>query len=313
MKLPTSPVLRIGTRGSALARVQTENIAARLRELGHTVETRVLSTAGDRATDRAFTDIGAFGVFAAEIETALLAGSVDVAVHSYKDLPSQSAPGLVVAAVPERVDPADVLLVRAEACSWACSPLPLGTGARVGTSALRREALLREVRPDLDFALLRGNVVTRVGALVAGQFDAIVLAAAGLKRLERAAGPLHFVLPEGIVQIPLDPTVFVPAPSQGALAVQVREDDQATRRAVAPLDDSSLASPLLAERAALALVEGGCRLPFGAWCHAHGTGALVMHCVLGGPNRRLTRCRVTGSEPHALAALAYDTLMRRLA
>ncbi|MEW5916701.1 MAG: hydroxymethylbilane synthase [Gemmatimonadota bacterium] len=305
-------LLRIGTRGSALARAQAETVAARLRALDYGVEILVLSTAGDRATDRAFTDIGAFGVFVAEIEGALLDRSIDVAVHSYKDLPSRSVPGLVVAAVPERGDPADVLLLREDAHSPYTKALPLGGGALVGTSALRREALLREARPDLVFALLRGNVVTRVQSLVNARFDAIVLAAAGLERLEAAHAATRFIVPRGITQVRLDPSIFVPAPSQGALAVQVREDDAPVREAVTTLDDHTLADPLRAERSALALVEGGCRLPFGAWCDRHSDGALVMHCVLGQPDGRLTRCRVTGHDPQQIAAIAYAELTRTL-
>ncbi len=178
--------LRLGTRGSALALVQAGRVARRLQELGHATVTTVISTAGDRAADRAFADVGAFGVFVRDLEGALLDGRIDLAVHSYKDLPSISPAALMVAAVPERADAADVLLVRREALAEWGDGLPLRAGARVGTSAARRHALLRAIRPDLKIGLLRGNVPTRVAALTSGQFDAIVLAAAGLDRLAGA-------------------------------------------------------------------------------------------------------------------------------
>ena len=158
-------MLRIGTRGSALARAQATDVARRLEAHGHSTETIIISTEGDRVTDRGFTEVGAFGIFVREIEAALLDGRVDVAVHSYKDLPSRSPDGLVIAAVPERVDVADVLLTRPIATAAERGMLPLRDGAQVGTSAARRQALLRSLRPDLEIGMLRGNVPTRVRAL----------------------------------------------------------------------------------------------------------------------------------------------------
>jgi len=186
--------LRIGTRGSALALAQSTDVAARLRSFGHEPELVIVSTAGDRVTDRAFTDVGSFGVFVRELASALLDGTIDAAVHSYKDVPSRMPAGLTIAAVPERLDAADVLLVRRDAIAPESGGIPLAHGARVGTSATRRRALLLDARPDLVPGLLRGNVPTRVRSLAEGRFDAIVLAAAGLERLARIEGEIVIVL-----------------------------------------------------------------------------------------------------------------------
>lgn len=296
--------LRIGTRGSALARAQAADVARRLTDRGHAVEIVVISTAGDRSTDRAFADVGAFGIFVREIEGALLDGRIDVAVHSHKDLPSKSPDGLVVAAVPERVDPADVLLVRNDALDRDARPLPVRAGARVGTSAARRQALVRALRPDVQTDLLRGNVPTRIAALVNGKFDAIVLAAAGIERLSREDPG---IVPDGVTVARLDPVVFVPAPAQGAIAVQVRRDAAEVRSAVSAIDDPRTARALRTERAALALAEGGCTLPFGAWCHPD-ESRLQLHAVLGREDGTLGRVVVSGNDPDRLARDAWREL-----
>jgi len=295
--------LRLATRGSALARAQATDVARRLEQAGHEAELVIISTAGDRVTDRAFTDVGSFGVFVREIEAALLDGRADVAVHSYKDLPSKSPEGLVVAAVPERLDAADVLLVRPDAADDG--ELPLRAGARVGTSAARRKALLAAARPDLRIELLRGNVPTRVRALLDGKFDAIVLAAAGLARLDRASGTA--LVPAEVLRTRLDPRGFVPAPAQGAIAVQVRADAPEARAAVASLDDERTARALRAERALLGLAEAGCILPFGAWCDTSG-GALTLYAVLGQESGAIARAVVRGTDPEAIAAAAWHEL-----
>ena len=297
--------LRIGTRGSALARAQAANVARLLEAHGHSTEITIISTEGDRVTDRGFTDVGAFGIFVREIEAALLDGHVDLAVHSYKDLPSRSPDELMIAAVPERLDAADVLLTRADASAAERSTLPLRDGARVGTSAARRQALLRSLRPDLDVGMLRGNVPTRVRALSEGRFDAIVLAAAGLARLERAADVEALLVPGDIVRTRLDPATFVPAPAQGAIAVQVRAHGSAVRDAVAAIDDARTARTLRAERAALAFADGGCTLPFGAWCETLPTGALRLIVALGRSDGTVTRAEVTGDDPDAVAEAAW--------
>jgi len=305
--------LRIGTRGSALALAQANDVARRLTVAGHDPVITIISTEGDRVTDRSFIEVGAFGVFVREIEAALLAGEVDVAVHSYKDLPSKGPDGLMIGAVPERVDVADLLLVRRDALAPERNGLPLADGARVGTSATRRRALLLAARPDLQVGLLRGNVPTRVRALTEGRFDAIVLAAAGLSRLARVEGPDRLTLPADVATCRLDPQVFVPAPSQGAIALQVRRDDTATRAAVAALDDAMCRRTLLAERTALALADGGCTLPFGAWCSAGDAGALTLTTALGLDDGTVARSTAHGSDPEAVAAEAWQALSRLVA
>lgn len=301
--------LRIGTRGSALARAQSADVARGLETLGHSVETVVITTAGDQLTDRTFADVGTFGVFVRELESALLEGRIDIAVHSYKDLPSRSPEALIVAAVPERLDAADVLLTRAGATVTGRWGIPLHEGARVGTSAARRQALLHALRPDLEVGLLRGNVPTRLAALAEGRFDAIVLAAAGVARLERAAKGSQAVVPDGVTRTRLDPCTFVPAPAQGAIAVQVRADAGPVRAAVAALDDPHTARTLRAEREVLRLAEGGCDLPFGAWCRVADDGRLVLVAVrssFGGAP--LARVEQSGEEPVALAGAVWRRL-----
>lgn len=299
--------LRLGTRGSALALAQAHDAARRLTAAGATVEIVVLSTTGDRVTDREFSDVGAFGVFVREIEAALLDHRIDVAVHSYKDLPSRGPEGLVVAAVPDREDAADVLLVRRDRMAAPVNGIPLAPGAVVGTSATRRRALLHEMRPDLGAGLLRGNVPTRVRALAAGTFDAIVLAAAGLARLAREDGDRRFALPADVEVVRLDPLRFVPAPSQGAVALQVRDGDAAAG-VVARVDDPSCRRAVAAERAALFLAEGGCTLPFGAWCTATGDGRLSLVAALGTDDGTVARSVATGTDPAAVAADAWNRI-----
>ncbi len=302
--------LRIGTRGSALARVQANDVARALQALGHTPEIVMIATRGDQAIDRTFADVGAFGIFVREIEAALVGGKVDLAVHSYKDLPSQSPEELLIAAVPERLDPADVLLVRDETWDPDSGELPVRPGARIGTSAARRTAWLRACRPDIVIDPLRGNVPTRVRALVEGRFDAIVVAAAGVIRLARAAGAERFILPGGVRSVRLDPAWFVPAPSQGAIAVQVRRDAADVCAAVTAIDDPTTAGALLAERTILRLAEGGCALPFGAWCRRDVDGELTLLSMLGRDDGTIVRAEATGVDPVVLATLVWHELVQ---
>ncbi len=278
--------IRVGTRGSRLARIQTAGVVARLEAAGHRVEVCVLKTAGDREQHLPFEAIGPPGVFVGEIELALATGKIDVAVHSYKDLPSASPEPLAVAAVPERLDPADVLLVRKKdriARKLAGGEtLPLGQGARVGTSSARRAALLRDLRPDLEARPIRGNLPTRIAKLKQGgagdeSYDAILLAAAGLERLDADASARD--LTRGVARFRLDPDIFVPAPAQGALAVQVRRDDP-VRAVVEVFDDPDRRREVEVERRLLARVEGGCRVAVGAWCRALPDGQLALTAVL---------------------------------
>ena len=257
--------IRVGTRGSRLARVQAESVAHALEARGHAPEIVEIQTTGDRHADRPFSHIGAPGVFVRDIETALLEGRIDVAVHSCKDLPGAGPDDLVVAAVPERLDPADRLVARPEASDPDAPGMPLRQGVRVGTASARRQALLTHLRPDLEIALLRGNLPTRIQRLQEGRFDAVVVASAGLVRLDRAAEQGHCLSleREGLVETDLDPATFVPAPTQGALALQVHRDRDDVGAVIRGLDDPEAHQCVRVERA---LLEGGCQVPFGAWC-----------------------------------------------
>jgi hydroxymethylbilane synthase len=255
---PVAPrrTIRLGTRGSDLALWQARHVAERLAPEAD-VELVVLRTRGDRIDDVPLTSVEGKAFFTAEIEQALLERRVDLAVHSHKDLPTESPPGLVVAAVPARGPHAERLLVRPAAYVERAPLLPLAHGARVGTSSPRRVAQLETLRPDLVIVPLRGNVPTRVRRLREGGYDAILLAAAGLDRLGLAVGDLRVVtLPAALV---------VPAPAQGALALQVRADDEGLAALLRRrLHDPATADAIAAERLLLTRAGGGCNLPLGA-------------------------------------------------
>lgn len=250
--------IRIGSRGSALALWQAEHVKARLEGMGHEVEIEVITTTGDRTLDRPLPAVGGKGAFLKEIEEAMLAEVVDLAVHSLKDVPTALPAGLGLCAILERADARDALLT---AGGGGLAALP--SNARVGTTSLRRQALLRSVRSDLRVEPLRGNVDTRIRRLREGAFDAIVLAMAGLGRLGRQ---------DEVAQV-LDPHEFVPAPGQGAIALECRDGDEAVREAAAVLDHEPTARAVEAERAFLAAFGGGCNLPLGA--HAEVTADAV--------------------------------------
>ncbi len=299
--------IRIGTRGSRLARAQSGRIADELRARGHEAELVVIETAGDVNRDVPFDRIGAPGVFVRELERALQERRVELAVHSYKDLPSAGPDDLVVAAVPEREDPRDVLFVRAGAAAPTEAHRGVGVreSATVGTASARRAALLADLRPDLTTELLRGNVPTRLQRLQDGAYDAIVLAAAGVRRLRAEGGePLST---DGLVEQPLDPALFVPAPSQGALALQVRADDAELREVLAALDDAETRRCVRVERRVLELVEGGCSVPLGAWCVATASGALQCHAALG-TDGGLVRAQLADDDPERLAQDVWRAL-----
>jgi hydroxymethylbilane synthase len=240
--------LRIGSRGSQLALWQANHIAALLRAQGHTLDIRILKTTGDRMQEISFAQVGSKGMFTKEIEEALAAGEVDLAVHSLKDLPTELPAPFTLAATPTRVDPRDVFV---SIHHKSLSTLP--AGARIGTSSQRRRAQLKALRPDLEAVEFRGNVDTRLRKLSEGQVDAILLAAAGLDRLERAEW----------VRERLDPSQFCPAAGQGALGIEARLGDDAVLSALAFLDDSRTRYAVTAERAALAALGGGCQVPIG--------------------------------------------------
>ncbi len=255
-----SLTVRIGTRGSPLARWQAEWVAGRLTALGAAVELVPIVTEGDRQQTRSAPTVEGRGVFTKEIQNALLDGRADVAVHSLKDLPTDRIEGVALAAVPERGPVSDAIV-----CRGAEGFEQLAPGAAVGTGSLRRQAQLLHARPDLRVGPVRGNVDTRLRKLDAGQFDAIVLAEAGLRRLG-FAGRITGLLP---------PAVMLPAVGQGALGLETRTDDQPVRRLLAALDHAPTHAAIRAERAMLATLEGGCLAPIAAWARVE-EGRLVL-------------------------------------
>jgi hydroxymethylbilane synthase len=278
--------LRLGTRGSALALWQARHAVSRLGSLhpGLDVEIVVLKTEGDRFTDAALTAAGGRGVFVREIEEAILAGTIDAGVHSLKDLPTDVTPGTALAAILRRGDPRDALVARG-----ARSVAELPVRAVVATGSPRRRGQLRAARPDLAFVDVRGNVDTRLRKLGEGSFGALVLAVAGLERLEVDRG-LWTAIPT---------EVCLPAPGQGALAIQTRADDGSTRALVAALDDADTAHATTAERAFLAALGAGCLAPAGALAQVH-AGVLTIEAVVATPDgTRLVRQTVSGSQSDA--------------
>jgi hydroxymethylbilane synthase len=243
--------LRIGSRGSQLALWQSNHIAALLRARGHSVEIEIIKTTGDRLQEVTFAQVGSKGMFTKEIEDALAEGRVDLAVHSLKDLPTELPAPFTLAATPRRVDPRDVLV---SVKYHSLHALP--HGAVVGTSSQRRRAQLLAMRRDIQAVEFRGNVDTRLRKLAEGQVDAILLAAAGLDRLEKTEW----------VRERLEPNHFCPAAGQGSLGIETRKDDTSTMSAIAFLDDRATRFAVTAERAALAALGGGCQVPIGIHC-----------------------------------------------
>ena len=246
----------IGSRGSKLALWQAEWVQARLRELRPAADVRVeiFKTSGDRLQDVPLAVIGGKGVFTKELEEALLDGRIDIAVHSLKDLPTTLPAGLAITAITEREDPRDALVLPAGAQSDEASLQSLPRGATVGTSSLRRQAQLKHLRPDVQLRDLRGNVDTRLRKLDEGQYDAVILASAGLRRLGFAAR----------ISASVPVNVMLPAVGQGALGIETRADDAETNALVAMLDDAPTRAACTAERALLRALGGGCQVPIAA-------------------------------------------------
>jgi hydroxymethylbilane synthase len=288
--------LRIGSRGSQLALWQANHIAGLLRANGHHVELEVIRTTGDKITDVALAQVGTKGMFTKEIEEALAEGRVDLAVHSLKDLPTEVPPGFELAAITRREDPRDVLLSRAHD---GLSHLP--QGARVGTSSLRRQAQLRALRPDVEIHPLRGNVDTRLRKLEAGDFDAIILAAAGLRRLGRAE----------LVREVIPVEIMCPAAGQGALGIEIREGDAATRQHLLFLDDASARTATTCERALLRHLGGGCQVPIGAFAEVRGEHLHLTAVVAHPDGSQLLRETQSDTNPEKLAASVAAALLAR--
>jgi hydroxymethylbilane synthase len=269
----------IGSRGSQLALWQARHIAARLAELGAETRIEIIKTTGDKIQDVPLAKVGGKGLFTKEIEEALLDGSIDAAVHSLKDLPSDLPAGLILSAIPEREDPRDALIGR---------PLAeLGDGSIVGTSSLRRSAQLHALGKGIVTQMLRGNLDTRLRKLDEGQYDAIVLAAAGLRRLgwEDRIREL----------IPIE--IMCPAVGQGALAIETRHDGLEAQELIAKLDHAPSRRAVTAERVLLATLEGGCQVPIGGYATVHGAEIHLRAIVASPDGLRMVRAEATGMDP----------------
>jgi hydroxymethylbilane synthase len=286
--------LRIGSRGSQLALWQANHVAGLLRERGHEVSIEIIKTTGDKITEVALSKVGTKGMFTKEIEEALAEKRIDLAVHSLKDLPTELSAEFTLAAILPREDASDAFV---SLHHNSLSSLP--KKARVGTSSLRREAQLRAIRPDLQVLSLRGNVDTRLRKLESGEFDAIILAAAGLKRLGR----------EEMVRERLALDAMCPAAGQGALAVEVRMGDSATAQAISFMEDLAARATTSCERALLNGLGGGCQVPIGA--HAEFSGEqLVLTAVVASPDgTRVLRERQLDREPQKLGESVAKQLL----
>jgi hydroxymethylbilane synthase len=281
-------VIRIGSRGSQLALWQANHIADALRGAGHEVTIEIIRTTGDALQGVAFNKVGTKGMFTKEIEEALLANRIDLAVHSLKDLPTELAPQFTIAAIPPRVDPSDAF-VSVQYESFAALP----SGARIGTSSLRRQSQLRAQRRDIELVEFRGNVDTRLRKLSEGQVDAAVLASAGLERLGRTEW----------VRERFSPLVLCPAPGQGALAIETRAGDAATAAAVAFLDDAATRFAVTVERVALAGLGGGCHVPIGVYCELSPEGYVVTGVVAHPDGSPLVRAELEHQHGHSAEQL----------
>jgi len=282
--------LRIGTRRSRLALAQAEEVAYHLALLGVEAELVPMATSGDRGEPAEGAPGGVKGLFVVEIVRALQQGEIDLAVHSAKDLPAEDPQGVVVAAVPERAEPFDVLITREG---------ELKSGQTVGTSSLRRQAQIRRARPEVEVRDLRGNVDTRLGKLERGEIDGLVLAAAGLARLG--------VSPPNAVPFPLDE--MVPAPGQGALAVQARGGDRSTLDVAQQLDHERSRVAFQAERDLVRRLGGDCSLPLGAYAEQRENGVRLMAVVIEPDGSDLAWAQVEAPGPHEAAEEAARALL----
>jgi len=288
--------LRIGSRGSQLALWQTNHISALLRERGHQVEIEIIKTTGDKITDVALAKVGTKGMFTKEIEEALAAGRVDLAVHSLKDLPTEIPPDFEIAAITQRENPRDVLVSKKHA-----SIKELPQRARVGTSSLRRQAQLKALRPDLEIYPLRGNVDTRLRKLEAGDYEAIILAAAGVNRLGLTA----------LVKQIIPAEIMCPAAGQGALGIEIRKGDEAIRQHLSFLDDSAARQTTTAERALLNKLGGGCQVPIGAFAELRAK-EIHLEGVVAHPDGSLVlRESRDGNDPELLGNEVGESLLSR--
>jgi hydroxymethylbilane synthase len=288
--------LRIGSRGSQLALWQANYIKALLERCGHEVEIEIIHTTGDKITDVALAKVGTKGMFTKEIEEALAEGRVDLAVHSLKDLPTEIASGFTIAAITQREDPRDVF------CSSRFEDLEaLPQGARVGTSSLRRQAQLMALRSDLEIHPLRGNVDTRLRKLGTGEYDAIILAAAGVHRLGKTE----------LVREVIPAEIMCPAAGQGALAIEIRAEDSQTVEHLEFLDNAAARATTTCERALLNKLGGGCQVPIGALAEVR-DGRLHLDAIVARPDgTKVLRESLEGNDPVQLGEEVGEALLRK--
>jgi hydroxymethylbilane synthase len=288
--------LRIGSRGSQLALWQANHISSLLRARGHEVELEIIKTTGDKILDVALAKVGTKGMFTKEIEEALAEGRIDLAVHSLKDLPTELSPGFEIAAITTRENSQDVF------CSVRYKSIDeLPQRARVGTSSLRRQAQLKALRPDLEIHPLRGNVDTRLRKLAEGEYDAVILAAAGLNRLGKT----------DLVKQLIPKDVMCPAAGQGALGIEIRAGDTATRELLAFLDDPNARASTTCERALLNKLGGGCQVPIGAAAEVR-NGVVHLDAIVANPDgTKVLRESRDGQDPEKLGSEVGETLLRR--
>jgi hydroxymethylbilane synthase len=288
--------LRIGSRGSQLALWQANHISKLLRDHGHEVELEIIKTTGDKILDVALAKVGTKGMFTKEIEEALLEKRVDLAVHSLKDLPTELAPEFEIAAITERQNPRDAFLSR-----YFDSIAALPERARVGTSSLRRQAQLKAMRPDLQVFPLRGNVDTRLRKLEDGEYDAIILASAGLNRLG---------LTQRIREI-LPAEIMCPAAGQGALGIEIRAGDAETRLHLDFLNHAPTRTSTIAERALLKELGGGCQVPIGAFAEMTGNDIKLVGVVARPDGTTVIRESRTGTDPQTLGQELGQSLLNK--
>ncbi|MCB0762163.1 MAG: hydroxymethylbilane synthase [Flavobacteriales bacterium] len=288
----------IGTRGSDLALWQANYLKSLLEGVGCSVSLKIIKTKGDKIQHLSFDKIEGKGFFTKEIEEALLIGEVDVAVHSHKDLETENPAGLTIAAVPERADVRDVLLVRKDKFQ-SDRPFGLAPGAVVGTSSIRRKSQLLNLVSDIEIKDLRGNVPTRIAKMMDGNYDAIVLAHAGLLRLGLS--------PEGIEMVPFNVDQMIPAPAQGALAFQIRDADEALHRIFRQVADPQVELAVHVERTLLQRLQGGCHLPFGAHCLKDGDG-FTLHLAYAAPGHTMRKVALRATRHSELIEQGWEWL-----
>jgi len=294
--------LIIGTRGSELALWQARHLQDALKSIGQESELSIIKTKGDNIQNIGFDKMEGKGFFTKEIEEALKDGHIDVAVHSLKDLPTESTEGLVIAGLSYREDPADILIINKQSVNPS-SPLKLNEAAVVGTSSIRRKVQIRHFLPSVELKDLRGNVPTRIKKLESGNYDAIILASAGVNRIGAELEAFHCIR--------LNPKEFVPAPAQGVIGFQVRKEDLSARALIDAIHKREVARCTNVERKVLKLMAGGCQTPLGVYCEQDSMGHYHIHAAYAaGLNAELKKCTLSQSTSYMLAEKIIEELKK---